>query len=104
MLPIRVAAKLILLLKEAYLTMPISVLYLFQRAQDCGCAHAQPVIVVEARNHLRVWKSPHEWTADESSASPRRSNQLSGYRGLKVGQASACLVLMNCIKNQKKTG
>ncbi|HET6144780.1 MAG TPA: hypothetical protein VFE02_14815 [Candidatus Acidoferrales bacterium] len=77
MLPIRVAAKLILLLKEAYLTMPIGVLYVFQPAQDCGCAHAQPVNLVEARNHVRVRKSPHEWTADESSASPRRSTSAS---------------------------
>jgi len=46
--------------KEAYLTMPMSVLYLFDRPQDYGFAHAEPVKVVESRNHLRAWKSPYE--------------------------------------------
>lgn len=46
--------------KEAYLTMPMSILYLFGRPQDYGFAHAEPVKVVESRNHLRVWKSAHE--------------------------------------------
>jgi hypothetical protein len=46
--------------KEAYLTMPMSVLYLFQRAQDYGFAHAEPLKVIESRNHLRAWKSPYE--------------------------------------------
>jgi hypothetical protein len=46
--------------KEAYLTMPMSVLYLFGRQQDYGFAHAEPVKVVESRNHLRAWKSPYE--------------------------------------------
>ena len=44
--------------KESYLTMPMSTLYLFHRAQDYGFAHAEPVRVVMSRNHLRVWKSP----------------------------------------------
>jgi len=46
--------------KKDYLTMPMSVLYLFNRAQDYGFAHAEPVRVVMSRNHLRVWKSPYE--------------------------------------------
>ena len=46
--------------KESYLTMPMSVLYLFGRAQDYGFAHAEPVRVAMSRNHLRVWKSPYE--------------------------------------------
>lgn len=46
--------------KEAYLTMPMSELYLFGRAQDYGFAHAEPVKVVESRNHLRAWKSTLE--------------------------------------------
>ena len=43
--------------KDAYLTMPMSTLFLFGRAQDYGFAHAEPVKVVESRNHLRAWKS-----------------------------------------------
>ncbi|MBZ5643183.1 MAG: LssY C-terminal domain-containing protein [Acidobacteriia bacterium] len=46
--------------KEAYLTMPMSELFLFNRGQDYGFAHAEPVKVVESRNHLRAWKSPYE--------------------------------------------
>lgn len=46
--------------KEAYLTMPMSILYLFGRPQDYGFAHAEPVKVVESRNHLRAWKSAYE--------------------------------------------
>src|SRR5438046_1392016 len=44
--------------KEAYLTMPMSQLYPFGRAQDYGWAHAQPLSVVRSRNHLRIWKAP----------------------------------------------
>ena len=46
--------------KKDYLTMPMSTLYLFNRPQDYGFAHAEPVRVVMSRNHLRVWKSPYE--------------------------------------------
>ncbi|GAC1661727.1 MAG: hypothetical protein NVS9B4_14370 [Candidatus Acidiferrum sp.] len=44
--------------KESYLTMPMSALYLFDRAQDYGWAHAEPIHVVASRNHLRLWKAP----------------------------------------------
>jgi LssY C-terminus len=44
--------------KESYLTMPMSTLYLYGRAQDYGFAHAEPIQVVMARNHLRAWKAP----------------------------------------------
>jgi LssY C-terminus len=46
--------------KKDYLTMPMSILYLFHRPQDYGFAHAEPVRVAMSRNHLRVWKSPYE--------------------------------------------
>jgi hypothetical protein len=46
--------------KKDYLTMPMSTLYLFDRPQDYGFAHAEPVRVIMSRNHLRVWKSPHQ--------------------------------------------
>jgi len=48
--------------KKDYLTMPMSTLFLFNRPQDYGFAHAEPVKVVMSRNHLRAWKSPY--TAD----------------------------------------
>jgi hypothetical protein len=46
--------------KKDYLTMPMSVLYLYNRPQDYGFAHAEPVKVAMSRNHLRVWQSPYE--------------------------------------------
>jgi LssY C-terminus len=46
--------------KKDYLTMPMSTLYLFDRGQDYGFAHAEPVRVAMSRNHLRAWKSPYE--------------------------------------------
>jgi hypothetical protein len=46
--------------KKDYLSMPMSTLFLFGRAQDYGFAHAEPVQVAMSRNHLRVWKSPYE--------------------------------------------
>ena len=45
--------------KKDYLTMPMSTLYLFDRPQDYGFAHAEPVRVAISRNHLRAWKSPY---------------------------------------------
>ena len=48
------------LAKKDYLTMPMSVLYLFKRPQDYGFAHAEPVRVAMSRNHLRAWKSPYQ--------------------------------------------
>ena len=44
--------------RESYLTMPMSQLYLFNRPQDFGWAHAEPIAVVASRNHLRLWKAP----------------------------------------------
>jgi hypothetical protein len=44
--------------KEAYLTLPMSQLYLFDRPQDVGWAHAEPIKVVAARHHLRIWRAP----------------------------------------------
>jgi LssY C-terminus len=51
---------LLSLSKQAYLTLPMSVLYLFGRPQDYGYAHAEPVSVVASRNHLRLWKAPFQ--------------------------------------------
>ncbi|HEY4951144.1 MAG TPA: LssY C-terminal domain-containing protein [Candidatus Acidoferrales bacterium] len=45
--------------KKDYLTMPMSTLFLFDRPQDFGFAHAEPVRVAMSRNHLRVWESQY---------------------------------------------
>ncbi len=50
---------------EAYLTMPMSELKMFGRAQDYGFAHSDPIETVKARHHFRVWKAPFkagDWT------------------------------------------
>jgi hypothetical protein len=44
--------------KEAYVTMPMSELMLFGRAQDYGYAQGDPIKVVASRHHLRLWKAP----------------------------------------------
>jgi len=43
--------------KEAYLTLPMSQLFLFGRPQDYGWAHAEPIKVAASRHHLRIWKA-----------------------------------------------
>ena len=48
------------LARKNYLTMPMSKLYLFDRSQDYGLVHAQPVKVAKSRHHLRLWKSTYE--------------------------------------------
>lgn len=42
---------------KAYLTMPMSTLYLFGRPQDMSYARADAIEVAAVRHHLRVWKS-----------------------------------------------
>jgi len=43
--------------KQSYVTMPMSQLFLFGRAQDFGFAHADPIKVATTRHHLRIWMS-----------------------------------------------
>ena len=51
--------------KQAYLTLPMSVLTLFGRPQDYGLAHAEPIQVVSQRHHLRLWKAPFQVESPE---------------------------------------
>jgi len=44
--------------KQAYLTMPMSELRVFERGQDYGFAHSDPLMTIAARHHFRVWKAP----------------------------------------------
>ncbi len=53
-------AILISMSKQAYLTIPMSTLYLFDRPQDFGFAHAVPYVVVAQRHHFRLWKAPFQ--------------------------------------------
>ncbi|MCC7153398.1 MAG: LssY C-terminal domain-containing protein [Bryobacterales bacterium] len=51
---------LVTLNKGAYVTMPMSELELFGRPQDFGYAQADPLRVVLARHHFRIWKAPFQ--------------------------------------------
>jgi hypothetical protein len=46
--------------KQAYVTMPMSELRLWGRAQDFGYAQADPLRVVASRHHFRLWKAPFD--------------------------------------------
>jgi hypothetical protein len=46
--------------RQAYVTMPMSELILFDRTQDYGYAHADPLSVVAQRHHFRLWRAPFE--------------------------------------------
>jgi len=47
--------------KKDYLQMPMSTLYLFDRAQDFGYEQAEAYSVVASRHHFRLWKAPFMW-------------------------------------------
>jgi len=47
--------------KKDYLQMPMSTLYLFNRAQDFGYEQAEAYSVVASRHHFRLWKAPFMW-------------------------------------------
>ena len=46
--------------KESYVTLPMSELHLYDRAQDFGYAQADPLRVVASRHHFRIWKAPFD--------------------------------------------
>jgi len=47
-----------ILSKQAYTTLPMSELMLFGRPQDYGYAQGDPLRVIAARHHFRIWKAP----------------------------------------------
>jgi len=51
--------------KKAYLTMPMSELYLFGRVQDYGYEQAEVYAVVASRHHFRIWKAPFQWNGQD---------------------------------------
>ena len=44
--------------KNSYMSVPMSILYLFGRPQDFGYERTDPVMVAAQRNHFRIWNSP----------------------------------------------
>ena len=53
-----VSALIATLQKQAYVTVPMSTLYLFGRGQDFGYARAEAVKVIGERDHFRIWQTP----------------------------------------------
>jgi len=53
-----VSALLATLQKNVYVAVPMSILYLFGRAQDFGYERAEAVMVAAQRNHFRIWQAP----------------------------------------------
>lgn len=46
--------------RQAYLTIPMSPLMVFDRVQDYGFAMSDPVMTVAERHHFRVWDAPFQ--------------------------------------------
>ena len=61
-----VSAVLATLQKQAYVTVPISILYLFGRGQDYGFARAEAVMVIGERDHFRIWQTPFKGPKGET--------------------------------------
>jgi hypothetical protein len=61
-----VRAVISVLQKKVYTEMPMSELYLFDRPQDYGFAHADPIAVVAERHHFRLWEAP--WQTPDGQA------------------------------------
>jgi hypothetical protein len=57
------AAILVTLDKKVYVTLPMSELFLFDRAQDFGYARGDPIRVVAERHHFRLWEAP--WQTED---------------------------------------
>ena len=53
-----VSALLATLQKNVYVTVPMSILYLFGRPQDFGYQRAEAVMVAAQRHHFRIWDAP----------------------------------------------
>ncbi len=56
-------AILVTLDKKVYVSLPMSELFLFDRAQDFGYARGDPIRVVAERHHFRLWEAP--WQTDD---------------------------------------
>jgi hypothetical protein len=53
-----VSALLATLQKNVYVSVPMSMLYLFGRPQDFGYQRAEAVMVAAQRHHFRIWSAP----------------------------------------------
>jgi hypothetical protein len=61
-----VSAVLATLQKQAYVSVPMSTLFLFGRGQDYGYARAEAIKVIGQRDHFRIWQTPFKGPNDET--------------------------------------
>jgi hypothetical protein len=61
-----VSALIATLQKQAYVTVPMSTLFLFGRGQDYGYARAEAIKVIGERDHFRIWKTPFKGPKGET--------------------------------------
>ncbi len=61
-----VSALIATLQKQAYVTVPMSTLYLFGRGQDYGYARAEAIKVIGQRDHFRIWQAPFKGPKGET--------------------------------------
>ena len=61
-----VSALIATLNKQAYVTVPMSTLFLFGRGQDYGYARAEAVKVIGERDHFRIWQTPFKGPKGET--------------------------------------
>ncbi len=61
-----VSAIIATLQKQAYVTVPMSTLYLFGRGQDYGYARAEAIKVIGERDHFRIWQTPFKGPKGET--------------------------------------
>jgi LssY C-terminus len=61
-----VSALIATLQKQAYVTVPMSTLFLFGRGQDYGYARAEAVKVIGERDHFRIWQTPFKGPKGET--------------------------------------
>ncbi len=47
-----------ILAREGYVKLPMSTLMMFDRGQDYGFAMGDPLMVIAARHHFRIWQAP----------------------------------------------
>lgn len=55
-----VSALMATLQKNVYVTVPMSILYLFGRPQDFGYERAEALMVAAQRNHFRIWQAAYK--------------------------------------------
>jgi LssY C-terminus len=60
------SAVLATLQKQAYVTVPMSTLFLFGRGQDYGYARAEAIKVIGQRDHFRIWQTPFKGPRGET--------------------------------------